>query len=73
MRRCVVFFVNSIRRISLLLSTNFHTIKRETSNMVENGFIYATVVFTIVSAFVGGVLFIAIQAMNKEGKRPGEH
>jgi hypothetical protein len=41
--------------------------------MLENGFVYATVVFSIVTVLVGSVLWFVIQLTNKEGKRPGDH
>jgi hypothetical protein len=41
--------------------------------MIENGFIYTAIVFSVVSVLVGGVLWFAIRAINSEGKRPGEH
>jgi hypothetical protein len=41
--------------------------------MIENGFIYTAIVFSVISVLVGGVLWFAIRAMNSEEKRPGEH
>ena len=41
--------------------------------MIENGFVYAVVVFSVVTVLVGGVLWFVIKLTNKEGKRPGEH
>jgi hypothetical protein len=41
--------------------------------MMENGFVYAGVVFSLVSVLVGGVLWFVVQLTNKEGKRPGDH
>lgn len=41
--------------------------------MIENGFIYATIVFSILTVFIGGVLLFIIKMTDKEGKRPGDH
>jgi hypothetical protein len=41
--------------------------------MVENSFLYATVVFGILLVFIGGVLLFVMKLTDKEGKRPGDH
>ncbi len=41
--------------------------------MIENGFVYAGVVFSILTVFIGSVLFVIVKMTDKEGKRPGEH
>lgn len=41
--------------------------------MLENGFVYAGVVFGILTVFIGGVLFVIVKMTDQEGKRPGEH
>jgi hypothetical protein len=41
--------------------------------MLENSFVYASIVFGLVSVLVGVVLWFVVKLTNKEGKRPGEH
>lgn len=41
--------------------------------MIENGFVYAAVVFSLLTVFIGGALLVVMKMTDKEGKRPGEH
>jgi hypothetical protein len=41
--------------------------------MIENGFIYAGVVFGILTVMIGALLVVVMRATDAEGKRPGEH